>query len=450
MPLISASSRTLQIKIVYYGPGLSGKTTNLEQLSQQLESSRVGELMSLDTTGDRTLFFDWMPVDLGSIRGFAVKIQLFTVPGQVRYNNTRRKVLQGVDGVVFVADSQQEALDQNRFSFQNLRENLAAEGIDLEDIPLVIQWNKGDLPTALEPTELGTRLNLESYPQVSAVASEGRGVRETVRRITRLTLDHVRHQLTPDAEPSAAAEKVPMDGHDMLDRIMTAGVEEEGPEEEGPPEPDNTADVPDVEIDVERPESDDEVILGAEDSESLDLRLLDRVSGLEREVRNLKRALQEASSQLPVRVADVVEREVEPTTEKVADLESRLGIMQRVMTRLGGRVDVLERRVARLELQDRQPGRTAELKEMAGHVHDLSRLMAAFARRLNQGTKGSERISTPVPSGAERASTPVPSGSGAPTAEAARETAEPARKTADPARETAEPARETAEPPAKE
>ena len=414
MPLISASARTLQIKIVYYGPGLSGKTTNLEQLSTQLEPSRVGELMSLDTTGDRTLFFDWMPVDLGSIRGFAVKIQLFTVPGQVRYNNTRRKVLHGVDGVVFVADSQQEALDQNRFSFQNLRENLAAESIDLEDIPLVIQWNKGDLPTALDPAELGTRLNLEHYPQVSAVASEGRGIRETVRRITRLTLDHVRHQLTPDAEPSAIAEKAPMDGHDMLDRIMTAGAEEEGP-----PEPDNTADVPDVEIDVERaePDPDEEVLLGAEDTGSLDPGLVERVSGLGREVRDLKRALQDASSQLPVRVADVVEREVEPTTEKVADLESRLGIMQRVMTRLGGRVDVLERRVARLELQDRQPGRTAELKEMAGHVHDLSRLMAAFARRLNQGTKGSERASTPVPTASE-----------APAAEAPPEAAEPPEK----------------------
>ena len=120
MPLVSALTKSLQVKIVYYGPGLSGKTTNLEKLATMLDKDRVGELMSLDTSGDRTLFFDWMPVELGKIRGFDVKIQLYTVPGQIRYDKTRQQVLRGVDGIVFVADSQRDAMEQNIFSFKNL------------------------------------------------------------------------------------------------------------------------------------------------------------------------------------------------------------------------------------------------------------------------------------------------------------------------------------------
>jgi len=388
MPVVNAATRTLQVKVVYYGPGLSGKTTNLEQLSRQLDSEHVGELMSLDTTGDRTLFFDWVPLDLGKIKGFDVRVQLFTVPGQVRYNNTRKKVLQGVDGIVFVADSQQEALDQNRFAFQNLRENLAAQGIDLEDLPLVVQWNKGDLPTALPAEELAARLNLEHYPQVSAVASEGKGVRETLRQVTRLTLNHVRSRLDPERpvapeEDEESEDAPPMDGDAMMARIMSG--------DDGPPEPDLEAEVPDVEIAVESSEED--VILG--DGEVDDGLLEQRVVRLERELRAVKRALQSLAGQLPIRIADQVEREGEQTREKVGDLESRLGILQRVVARLGDRLDVLERRMARLEIQDQAYGQSAELGEMAGHFHELSRVMAAFARRLGRGSGGA-RGSTPV------------------------------------------------------
>lgn len=377
MPLISASTRTLQVKIVYYGPGLSGKTTNLEQLSKTLDQSRVGELMSLDTTGDRTLFFDWMPVELGSIKGFDVKVQLFTVPGQVRYNNTRKKVLQGADGVVFVADAQEEAADQNRFSFQNLRENLAERGIDLEDIPLVIQWNKGDLPSALPPDVLAARMNVGHLPQVQAVASKGQGVRETLRLVTQLTLSHVRASLSMGAEPTPADLSAPMDGETLLARIMA------GDSESGPPEPESLTEIPEVFIDMN--DSEEDIILGEGDA-SATPRLVERLDALTSDLGSLSRAVRELRDRIPGSVADAVERETEPTVEKVADVESRLGIMQRVVTRLGGRVDELDRRIGRLELQDRQPSRSAELREMADHVHDLSRLMAAFARRLGHGT----------------------------------------------------------------
>jgi signal recognition particle receptor subunit beta len=383
MPLISATTRTLQMKIVYYGPGLSGKTTNLEQLSQLLDPKRIGELTSLDTTGDRTLFFDWIPVDLGQIKGFDVKIQLFTVPGQVRYNNTRKKVLQGADALVFVADCQAEALDQNRYSFQNLRENLAERGIDLEDLPVVIQWNKSDLPTAMAAGDLAARLNLEHYPSITAVAYEGEGVLATLRLVTKLALNSVRAQLDPDAELPDDAEQMPLDGDSLMERIMMGDDEIEDV-----PEPMGDAEMPEILEDSSSFEHDvmeDEtpVILGGETQPDDPGPLAARLSSLEAEVRLVHDQVRKLGESLPIRVADSVEREVEPTTEKVADLESRVGIIQRVVTRLGGRVDVLERRVARLEIADRQPERSGEMQEMAGHVHDLSRLMAAFARRLS-------------------------------------------------------------------
>ncbi len=378
MPLLSASTRTLQLKIVYYGPGLSGKTTNLEQLSVLLDPRRIGELVSLDTTGDRTLFFDWIPVELGKIKGFDVKIQLFTVPGQVRYNNTRKKVLQGVDALVFVADSQAEAMDQNRFSFQNLRENLAEQAIDLEDIPLVVQWNKRDLPTAMEEEALAEQLNLEHYPSISAVAREGEGVLATLRLVTKLALSSVRAQLDPEAVIPPGSEQMPLDGDSLMERIMSADSDET-------PAAPGDSELPEIlggpsdsgeEISEDTPE-----ILGAGEPGS-ELSMAERVAAMEAELRRLQDRMHGLGDGIGVRVADAVEREVEPTSEKVADVESRLGIMQRVVTRLGGRVDVLERRIARLEMADRQPGRSSEMQEMAGHVHDLSRLMAAFARRL--------------------------------------------------------------------
>lgn len=407
MPLISATTRTLQIKVVYYGPGLSGKTTNLEKLSQLLDPQRIGELLSLDTTGDRTLFFDWIPVDLGQIKGFDVKIQLFTVPGQVRYNNTRKKVLQGVDAIVFVADSQAEALDQNRYAFQNLRENLAEQSIDLEDLPLVIQWNKSDLPTAMASDELAERLNLEHYPSLVAVAFEGEGVLATLRMVTKLALNSVRAQLDPDAVLPDESTQMPLDGDSLMESIMT-GDDDEVPEPSADGEmPEILEDSSSFEDDVEDDET--PVILGDQMAVADSGALGARLSRLEAELRQVYDQVRKLSESLPVRVADSVEREVEPTAEKVADLESRLGIIQRVVTRLGGRVDVIERRMARLEIADRQPGRSGEMQEMAGHVHDLSRLMAAFARRLSSPT-GQLPKASPAPAGQDDGAVETPEG----------------------------------------
>ena len=222
MPLVSATSKTLQIKIVYYGPGLSGKTTNLEQLNHILARDRVGEMMSLDTKGDRTLFFDWIPVDLGKIRGFDVRIQLYTVPGQVRYNKTRQQVLRGVDGVVFVADSQRAASEQNKYSFNNLRENLALMGLDLEEIPTVIQCNKKDLPDTMTTREIALDLSAEHLPCIAAIANQGKGVTETLRLITRVALKSVKQYLSPSS--LIKLEKKPqesLDGDSLLERILT-------------------------------------------------------------------------------------------------------------------------------------------------------------------------------------------------------------------------------------
>lgn len=223
MPLVSALTKSLQVKIVYYGPGLSGKTTNLEKLAVMLDKERVGELMSLDTSGDRTLFFDWMPLDLGKIRGFDVKIQLYTVPGQIRYDRTRQQVLRGVDGIVFIADSQRDAVEQNLYSFKNLRDNLALSGRDLEEIPVVIQCNKKDLPNTMSTREMALSLHAEHLPFIEASASSGQGVLETLRLITRLTMKYVQAYLDPTtARGMPETSQEPLDGDALLSKMLSS------------------------------------------------------------------------------------------------------------------------------------------------------------------------------------------------------------------------------------
>ncbi|MBU1218186.1 hypothetical protein KKF34_17050 [Myxococcota bacterium] len=222
MPHVSTLTKTLQIKIVFYGPGLSGKTTNLEKLSVMLSRDRAGELMSLDTKGDRTLFFDWMPLDLGKIRGFDVRIQLYTVPGQVRYNKTRQQVLRGADGVVFVADSQKAAAEQNTYSFSNLRENMSELGVDIEELPMVIQCNKKDLPETMTTREMAMLLRAEHLPFIEAVASQGKGVMETLRLITRLTMKNIQKYLSPSRLINVDEMKQDaLDGDSLLEKIMS-------------------------------------------------------------------------------------------------------------------------------------------------------------------------------------------------------------------------------------
>ena len=191
MVLFNYATKEITAKIVYYGPGLCGKTTNLQFVYDSLPSNNKSKMLSLATKTDRTLFFDFLPLDLGKIRGMRTKLQLYTVPGQVYYNSTRQLVLKGADGIVFVADSQDFALDANQESLQNLEDNLKRQGVRLREIPLVLQYNKRDLPNALPVAELDAELNKQRVPSYESVATTGLGVEETLKGITQLVLTHL-------------------------------------------------------------------------------------------------------------------------------------------------------------------------------------------------------------------------------------------------------------------
>lgn len=188
MSMINYASREINCKLVYYGPGLGGKTTNLEYVYNKVSPDTRGKLISLATDQERTLFFDFLPVDLGSIRGFKTRFHLYTVPGQVYYNASRRLILKGVDGLVFVADSQAERMDANIAALENLYENLADYGYDASQLPIVLQWNKRDLPTAIPIDELRRQLNPMGLLEHEAVAVTGAGVFDTLKTVSKLVL----------------------------------------------------------------------------------------------------------------------------------------------------------------------------------------------------------------------------------------------------------------------
>jgi len=203
MSLVNYAAREITCKIVYYGPGRSGKTSNLHYIYDQVPGDRRGSMVSLATQTDRTLFFDFLPLDLGTISGFTTRFQLYTVPGQVYYATTRKLVLQGADGVVFVADSQRRQIEENVESMQDLHANLAEQGIDARNVPLVIQYNKQDLPRELimDAGDLDDVLNFRGEPYHSGDALRGTGVFETLRSISELVL----RRLSGATEPSVAA-----------------------------------------------------------------------------------------------------------------------------------------------------------------------------------------------------------------------------------------------------
>lgn len=188
MVVVSYSGREINAKIVYYGPGLSGKTTNLEKIYDSVPETNRGRMVSMKTQTDRTLFFDLLPLDLGDLQGMKTRLLLYTVPGQVYYNATRKLVLKGVDAVVFVADSAADKMAENRESYANLELNLKAYGIDIKTIPLVLQYNKRDLPTALPVADLNRELNRLNVPYYEAQAANGIGVFETLRGVSKLLL----------------------------------------------------------------------------------------------------------------------------------------------------------------------------------------------------------------------------------------------------------------------
>jgi signal recognition particle receptor subunit beta len=185
MSMINYASREINCKVVYYGTGLGGKTTNLEYIYSRVNPDTKGKMISLATETERTLFFDFLPIDLGSIRGFKTRFHLYTVPGQVYYNASRKLILKGVDGLVFVADSQAERAEANIEAMHNLYENLESYGYDLEKIPFVIQYNKRDLANAMPAEELRAQLNPMGVPDFEAVAIEGKGVFETLTAVSK-------------------------------------------------------------------------------------------------------------------------------------------------------------------------------------------------------------------------------------------------------------------------
>jgi len=209
MVFFNYATMQMAAKIVYYGPGLCGKTTNLHHIYTKTSPQSRGEMVSLETETDRTLFFDLLPIDVGVIGGFKTRLQLYTVPGQVFYNTTRKLVLKGVDGIVFVADSQKAMLDANVESFGNLRENLAEIGLNLDDIPLVLQFNKRDLPNVATVEEMSAAIDPDRrHEHVESVASGGVGVFETLKVISKLTLRTLRRRMTGDEPARAPAARV--------------------------------------------------------------------------------------------------------------------------------------------------------------------------------------------------------------------------------------------------
>jgi len=192
MTFINYAAREINCKLVYYGPGLGGKTTNIKFVYEKTNPTAKGKLISLATETDRTLFFDFLPLDLGEIRGFRTRFHLYTVPGQVFYDASRKLILKGVDGVVFVADSQAPRMEANLESLKNLDLNLKEQGYDLRTIPYVLQFNKRDLPTALPFDDMKKSLHLKGEPIFEAIASQGTGVFETLKMIAKMVLMELR------------------------------------------------------------------------------------------------------------------------------------------------------------------------------------------------------------------------------------------------------------------
>jgi signal recognition particle receptor subunit beta len=207
--VVSYSGKEINAKLVYYGMGLSGKTTNLEAIYETVPETSRGKMVSMKTQSDRTLFFDLLPLDLGEVLGFKTRFLLYTVPGQVFYNATRKLVLKGADAIVFVADSERGKMDENKESLSNLRANLSEYKVNLDDLPWVIQYNKRDLPDVYTVEELERELNPGGVPHVEAVATQGSGVMETFHLVSQMLLERVTRDLKRQSGGARAASATP-------------------------------------------------------------------------------------------------------------------------------------------------------------------------------------------------------------------------------------------------
>jgi len=228
MALFNYATKEITIKIVYYGPGLSGKTTNLQYLHSRFDPLKRGKLLSLATEADRTLFFDFLPVEIGKISDFSIRFQLYTVPGQVRYNATRKLVLKGADAIVFVADSQREMQEQNRESLKNMRENLLANNINPDEIPVLLQFNKRDLSDTLSADELNKDLNENGrYDYRESVAVKGTGVEDSFQHITRLVIRNITQKHKIKIQPPEEKEETQTEDIPREETVVDAAYHEE-------------------------------------------------------------------------------------------------------------------------------------------------------------------------------------------------------------------------------
>jgi len=221
MAVINYSKKEISAKIVYYGPSLCGKTTNIQYIYASIKPDQKGKLVSLATEADRTLFFDFLPIEIANIRGFKTRLHFYTVPGQVYYNSTRRAVLTGVDGLVFVADSQRDKMEENIESLANLEENLNYYGKSIKTLPLVVQYNKRDLPDVAPVAEMEQILNQNGYPSFEAVATTGEGVLQTLTAITKMVLKHI--EMGTSGKPQHKAQTP----HERFSVEQTAHVSEQ-------------------------------------------------------------------------------------------------------------------------------------------------------------------------------------------------------------------------------
>ncbi|MEK7271048.1 MAG: ADP-ribosylation factor-like protein [Planctomycetota bacterium] len=242
---VNFASKEISCKIVYYGPGMSGKTTNIEFVSQRAPKQNRGELVSIATEGDRTLFFDFLPLDLGDVAGMRTRMQLYTVPGQVYYNSTRKLVLQGVDGVVFVADSQPDRMADNQESLKNLEANLQEYNRDIKNLSFVIQFNKRDLPGVLPVSDLDAKLNRFGVQTFSAIAKSGEGVFPTLKAICSLVLERLNNEFkkggalraAPVTPPPAGAPQAPKPAPEAAPAPPPPPVPKPAPPPPPPPKP---------------------------------------------------------------------------------------------------------------------------------------------------------------------------------------------------------------------
>ncbi len=370
MVLFNYSTKEITAKIVYYGPGLCGKTTNLQFVHSKMDSRSRGKLLSLATETDRTLFFDFLPVDLGKMGGFHVRFQLYTVPGQVHYNATRRMVLKGVDAVVFVADSQLAMLEHNRESWDNLAENLVENGYGIENVPVVVQLNKRDLPKVASPGKILEALGVKNVQHFEAVATTGEGVFETLRAIVKLSVAKLRAEFKEEGsfkEPELASMAAPP------------------PPRTPPPQPLYSPDIPAMEMPSPAGRAQEAVGSGSgpEPGQPLAREPLETDSDVSDEISAGPKLAVEEEVDMPGG-----ELEEEPVPEGEIDLEARGGFEEEAHggEELLDRVGTLAREVEQLREENRQIRHT-----MARLLQGIGRQIEVLGEMLpGEGGKGTE------------------------------------------------------------